>query len=235
MGQKLEILAIGAHPDDVEIGCGGTLVKHAELGYKTGIIDLSRGELGTRGSVEERNSEAEKGRKILKASVRENMNFRDGFFINDEKHQLALVEKIRKYKPEVVLCNAPDDRHPDHGRAASLVKDAVFLSGLRKIGEAEDAWRPRAVYHYIQAKYISPDIIVDISEHFDIKMEAIMAFKSQFYNKNSKEPQTYISDKSFTEMIKGRAVEFGKILGIKYGEGFVANRYIGTEDLLQIL
>lgn len=199
---KLDILAFGAHPDDVELGCSGTIVKEVSLGKKVGIVDLTRGELGTRGSVPIRNAESQKAAEILGISVRENLDMRDGFFVNDEQHQLEIIKRIRKYQPEIVICNAIDDRHIDHGKGSKLVSDACFLSGLRKIetlhdGISQEAWRPKVVYHYIQWKNIEPDFVVDISEFIDKKTDAIMAYSSQFYTENSNEPITPIATKNF--------------------------------------
>ena len=204
---KLDILAFGAHPDDVELGCSGTIAKEISLGKKVGIIDLTRGELGTRGSVEIRNSESAKASQILGVSVRENLDMRDGFFVNDEAHQLKVIEMIRKYQPEIVLCNAIDDRHIDHGKGSKLVSDACFLSGLRMIetesnGEKQSAWRPKVVYHYIQWKNLEPDFVVDISDFMEVKMQSILAYGSQFYDPNSKEPESPISSKNFLDSVK---------------------------------
>ena len=236
---KLDILAIGAHPDDVELSCSGTLLKHIALGKKCGIIDLTRGELGTRGSAELRKLEATKAAKILGVSVRDNLNMADGFFVNDKKHQLALVKKIRQYQPEIILCNAVSDRHPDHGRAAQLVSEACFYSGLIKIetsinSKKQTAWRPKAVYHYIQDKQLKPDFVVDITAFVDKKMEAIRAFQSQFYDPASKEPETYISRPDFLETILLRARELGKMIGVKYAEGFNSVRKAGVADFFQL-
>ena len=203
---KLDILAFGAHPDDIELGCSGTIAKEISLGKKVGIIDLTRGELGTRGSVEIRNTESAKAAAILGISIRENLDMRDGFFINDEAHQLKVIQMIRKYKPEIVLCNAIEDRHIDHGKGSKLVSDACFLSGLRQIktelsGTAQDAWRPKVVYHYIQWKNIEPDFVVDISEFINIKMEAILAYSSQFFNPNTNEPESPITSKNFLDSV----------------------------------
>lgn len=233
---KLDILAFGAHPDDVELGCSGTIAKEISLGKKVGIIDLTRGELGTRGSVEIRNNEAEKASKILGLSVRENLDMRDGFLVNDEKHQLKIIEILRKYKPEIVLCNAIDDRHIDHAKASKLVSDACFLSGLIKIettinGKLQDAWRPKLVYHYIQWKIIEPDFVVDISNFIDQKEASILAYSSQFYNPNSNEPETPIATKNFLESIHNRSREFGRIIGTEYAEGFTVERYLAVESL----
>jgi len=236
---KLDILAIGAHPDDVELSCSGTLLKHIALGKKCGIIDLTRGELGTRGSAELRKLEATKAAKILGVSVRDNLNMADGFFVNDKKHQLALVKKIRQYQPEIILCNAVSDRHPDHGRAAQLVSEACFYSGLIKIetsinSKKQTAWRPKAVYHYIQDKQLKPDFVVDITAFVDKKMEAIKAFQSQFYNSNSKEAPTLISTKNFFDLVKGKMTVFGRDAGFDYAEGFTVERTMGVNNLFDI-
>jgi N-acetylglucosamine malate deacetylase 1 len=233
---KLDIVAFGAHPDDVELGCSGTIAKEISLGKKVGIIDLTRGELGTRGSVEIRNSESEKASQILGVSIRENLDMRDGFFVNDEAHQLKIIEMIRKYKPEIVLCNAIDDRHIDHGKGSKLVSDACFLSGLRRIetffnGEKQSAWRPKLVYHYIQWKTIEPDFVVDISDFMDIKMQSILAYSSQFYNPNTNEPESPISSKNFLESVKYRAQDLGRITGVAYAEGFTVERYLTVNSL----
>jgi len=230
---KLDILAFGAHPDDVELGCGGTIAKEIQLGKKVGIIDLTRGELGTRGSAEIRDKEAEKAALILGVAVRENLLMRDGFFLNDEIHQLKIIEMIRKYQPDIVLCNAIDDRHIDHAKGSSLVSDACFLSGLRKIvtknnSENQEAWRPKLVYHYIQWKNIEPDFVVDISHVMDAKIEAIKAYSTQFFNPALNEPQTYISTPDFLESIIFRAQMFGKMIGVKYAEGFISKKMIGV-------
>ena len=218
---KLDILAFGAHPDDVELGCSGTIAKEVSLGKKVGIVDLTRGELGTRGSKEIRDQEAMAAATILGVQIRENLNFRDGFFINDEQHQLEIIKKIRKYQPEIVLCNAIDDRHIDHGKGSKLVSDACFLSGLRKIetsldGEHQNAWRPKVVYHYIQWKNLEPDFVVDISGFMDVKMESILAYSSQFYNPNTNEPESPISSKNFLDSVKYRAQDLGRIIGTDF-------------------
>lgn len=237
---KLDILAFGAHPDDVELGCGGTLAKEISFGKKVGVVDLTRGELGTRGSAEIRDKEAAASAKILGLSVRENLHMRDGFFVNDEEHQLAVVRMIRKYRPEIVLCNAIDDRHIDHGKASKLVSDACFLSGLRKIetqydGENQEAYRPKAVYHYIQWKNIEPDFVVDIS-HFNAKrVEAIMAYSSQFYDPNSTEPVTPIATENFLESLNYRAKDLGRLIGTDYAEGFTAERYLAVNSLTDLV
>ena len=233
---KLDILAFGAHPDDVELGCGATIAKEISLGKSVGIIDLTRGELGTRGSAEIRTIEAANAAKILKISVRENLNFRDGFFKNNENHQLEVIRMIRKYKPEIVLCNAIDDRHIDHGKGSKLVSDACFLSGLSKIqtsleGNIQEVWRPKVVYHYIQWKNIEPDFVVDVSAFMNIKMEAVMAYDSQFYNPNSKEPESPITSKNFLDSIKYRAQDLGRLINVVYGEGFTIERCLAVNSL----
>ena len=233
---KLDILAFGAHPDDVELGCSGTIAKEVSLGKKVGIIDLTRGELGTRGSVEIRNSESAKASEILGVVVRENLDMRDGFFVNDEAHQLKVIEMIRKYQPEIVLCNAITDRHIDHGKGSKLVSDACFLSGLRQIktelnDEAQEAWRPKVVYHYIQWQNIEPDFVVDISGFMDKKMESVLAYGSQFYDPNSKEPVSPITSKNFLDSINYRAQDLGRLVGVEYAEGFTTERYLAVNSL----
>jgi N-acetylglucosamine malate deacetylase 1 len=233
---KLDILAFGAHPDDVELGCSGTIAKEVNLGKKVGIIDLTRGELGTRGSVETRNSESAKASEILGVSVRENLDMRDGFFVNDEAHQMKIIQMIRKYQPEIVLCNAIDDRHIDHGKGSKLVSDACFLSGLRQIktelnGENQEAWRPKLVYHYIQWKNIEPDFVVDISAFMETKMQSVLAYGSQFYDPKSNEPVTPIASKNFLDSIKYRAQDFGRLVGVEYAEGFTVERYLAVNSL----
>jgi bacillithiol biosynthesis deacetylase BshB1 len=236
---KLDILAFGAHPDDVELSCSGTLLKHIALGRKTGVVDLTKGELGTRGTPAVREQEAQAATLIMGLHIRENLGMRDGFFKNDEEHQLAVIRMLRKYQPEIVLANAISDRHPDHGRAAQVVNDAVFLSGLRMIKTLEedhdqDPWRPRAVYHYLQDQWIEPDVLFDVSDFMDKKMEAIRAFQSQFYDPASKEPETYISRPDFLETILLRARELGKMIGVKYAEGFNSVRKAGVADFFQL-
>ena len=237
---KLDILAFGAHPDDVELGCSGTIAKEVSLGKKVGIIDLTRGELGTRGSVEIRNSESAKASEILGVSVRENLDMRDGFFINDEAHQLKIIEILRKYRPEIVLCNAITDRHIDHGKGSKLVSDACFLSGLVKIetelnGEKQQAWRPKVVYHYIQWQNIEPDFVVDITGFEKKKVEAIMAYDSQFFNPETSEPVTPIATKNFLESINYRAQDLGRLIGTDFGEGFTVERYLGVNSLSNLM
>lgn len=233
---KLDILAFGAHPDDVELGCGATIAKEIALGKKIGIVDLTRGELGTRGTAEIRDKEAAEAAKVLGIQVRENLRFRDGFFVNDEKHQLEIIKMIRKYQPEIVLCNAVDDRHIDHGKGSKLVSDACFLSGLRRIetelnGLTQEAWRPKLVYHYIQWKNIEPDFVVDVTGFIDKKVEAIMAYSSQFYEANSKEPVTPIATKNFLDSLHYRSQDLGRLIGTDYGEGFTVERYLAVNSL----
>jgi N-acetylglucosamine malate deacetylase 1 len=233
---KLDILVLAAHPDDAELGCGGTIAKHVALGQKVGIVDFTRGELGTRGSVPERDEEAKDSSKILKLSVRENLNFRDGFFLNDETHQREVIRVIRKYKPEIVLANAIYDRHPDHGKGSGLSFDACFYSGLAKIETIDgdikqEAWRPKHLYHFIQSQFIKPDFVVDVSEHWSVKMDAVRAFKSQFYSIESKEPETFISSPGFMKLLEARGQELGFSIGAAYGEGFTVKRIIGVNTL----
>jgi bacillithiol biosynthesis deacetylase BshB1 len=236
MSLKLDILAFGAHPDDVELGCAGTLAKEISLGRKVGIIDLTEGELGTRGSIEIRYKEAAKASEILDISFRENLKMRDGFFKNDEEHQMEVIKMIRKYRPKIVLCNAIEDRHIDHGKGAELVSDACFLSGLKRIetvleGEKQEAWRPQVVYHYIQWKDLKPDFVVDITGFMDKKVEAIMAYNSQFYNPNSDEMVTPIATKNFLDSIKYRSQDLGRLIGTDFAEGFTVERYVAVNSL----
>lgn len=236
---KLDILVIAAHPDDAELSCSGTIMTHIAQGKTVGIVDLTQGELGTRGTPEIRAQEAAAASEIMGISVRENLKFRDGFFDNDEAHQRQLIKVIRKYKPEIVLGNAIYDRHPDHGKAADLIRQSCFLSGLRMIEtfdgeEQQKAWRPKALYHFIQSQYIEPDFVVDVSDVWERKIEAIRAFQSQFFNPGSKEPETYISRPQFLQMIEGRGVEYGNAIGVAYGEGFTKNRMIGLSSLFDL-
>jgi bacillithiol biosynthesis deacetylase BshB1 len=237
---KLDILVLAAHPDDAELGCSGTIIAHIAMGKKVGILDLTKGELGTRGTAETRRAEAEDASRILGLSVRENMGFADGFFISDEKHQRALIRMIRRYQPDIVLANAIEDRHPDHGKGAQLATDACFLSGLRKIetidnGIVQEAWRPKVVYHYIQDRYIKPDFVVDISAFWDKKVEAIRAYKTQFFNQDLNEPQTYISSPEFLNFIEARAAELGHQIGVRYGEGFTKEKVLGVKSLYDLI
>lgn len=236
---KLDILAIGVHPDDVELGCSGTLLNELKLGKKTGILDLTQGELGTRGTAQTRYDEAARAAEILGVQIRENLKMRDGFFKNDEAHQLLLVAAIRKYQPEIVLANVLDDRHPDHGRAGHLIADACFLAGLVKIetkdenGDVQPRWRPKQVLHYLQDWYHEPDILVDISDVFEQRMQSVMAYHSQFHTGAGDEdgPQTYISTPDFFDSIIARARMLGKRIGVKYAEGFITEKKIGIRNL----
>ncbi len=237
---KIDVLAFGVHPDDVELSCAGVLLVEKSKGRTTGIIDLTKGELGTRGSAETRKNEAADAAKILGVDIRENLEMADGFFRNDEAHQRKIIVAIRKYQPEIILCNALEDRHPDHGRSAQLVEDAAFLSGLVKIeticnGEVQTAWRPKYVLHYIQDRYLKPDVVIDISKHIEAKLDAIKAFKTQFYNPASNEPETYISTPAFLESVVSRYKMFGKLIGVEYAEGFISKKTIGLESFEAII
>ncbi len=237
---KLDILAFGAHPDDVELGAAATLAKEISLGKKVGIVDLTQGELGTRGSAELRKIEAEKAAEILGIVVRENLSFADGFFVNDKEHQIAVIKMIRKYQPDIVLCNAIDDRHIDHGKGSKLVSDACFLSGLQKIitewgGKLQEKWRPKHVYHYIQWKNIEPDFVVDVTGFMDQKVASVMAYSSQFFDPNSKEPQTPITSKNFTDSIEYRARDLGRLIGAEYAEGFTVERFVAVDSLDKLI
>lgn len=233
---KLDILFFGAHPDDVELGCGATIAKEVSLGKKVGIVDLTRGELGTRGTAEIRDEEAKNAAAVLGVEIRENLKMRDGFFINDEAHQMQVIKMIRKYRPEIVICNAIDDRHIDHGKGSKLVSDASFLSGLIKIeteidGIAQAAWRPKLVYHYIQWKDLKPDFVVDVSGFMDKKVASLMEYKSQFYDPNSNEPSTPIATKNFKDSILYRAQDLGRLINSEYAEGFTVERYLAVNSL----
>ncbi len=237
---KLDILAIGAHPDDIELGCGATIAKEISLGKKIGVLDLTRGELGTRGSAEIRDKEAKKSAEILGLTVRENLAFADGFFVNDKKHQLEIIKIIRKYQPDIILCNAIEDRHIDHSKGSELVSNAAFLSGLRKIetslnGKNQIHWRPKHVYHYIQWNNIKPDFVVDVSDFIQIKLEAVKAYSSQFYNPNSKEPISPITSKNFLDSITYKAKDLGRLIGVDYAEGFTSERYIAVKNLDKLI
>lgn len=237
---KLDILAFGAHPDDVELSCAGTLLKEIATGKKVGIIDLTHGELGTRGSAKIRDEEATKAAEILGVTIRENLGFADGFFMNDKKHQLAIIKVLRKYQPEIVLCNAIDDRHIDHPKGSKLVSDACFLSGLVKIetqleGKQQNKWRPKQVYHYTQWKNIEPDFVVNITGFMDLKKEAVLAYSSQFYDPNSKELESPITSKNFLESIEYRAKDLGRIVGVDFAEGFTTERYVAVESLSKLI
>ena len=238
---KLDILAIGAHPDDVELGCGATLAKEVSNGKKVGIIDLTRGELGTRGTAKTRDEEAYNAAKILGVNTRFNMRFADGFFINNKEHQIEIIKMIRYYRPEIVICNAIDDRHIDHGKGSQLVSDACFLSGLRKIetiykdeNKVQEPWRPKAVYHYIQWKDLEPDFAVDVTGFMDKKMDSVMAYKTQFFDPNNDEPQTPISSKNFTDSIVYRARNLGRLIGAEFAEGYTVERYLAVDSLFDL-
>lgn len=239
MSLKLDILAFGAHPDDTELGCGGTLIKHISAGKKVGVVDLTEGQLGSRGSIATRYEEAENAANIIGLSVRENLGMQDGWFTNDKDSKHKIIQMIRKYRPEIVLANAISDRHPDHGRAAKLVAESCFYSGLIKVETFEDSikqkvWRPKALYHYIQDYHIEPDFVIDVSDYWDKKIEAVLAFSSQFYNPNSLEKETPISSKSFLDFLSARARVVGRPINAEYGEGFTSTRYIGVENLFDI-
>ena len=237
---KLDILAIGAHPDDVELGCGATIAKEISNGKKVGILDLTRGELGTRGTAEIRDVEAANAAKALGVVMRHNLEFADGFFVNNATTQLEVIKVIRKYRPEIVLCNAIDDRHIDHGKGSRLASDACFLSGLMKIetiheGNHQKAWRPKQVYHYIQWKNLEPDFVVDVSGYLDKKREAVFAYESQFHNKEANEPETPITSTNFRDSITYRAQDLGRLIGVEHAEGFNVERYVGVASLSDLI
>jgi N-acetylglucosamine malate deacetylase 1 len=238
---KLDILAIGVHPDDVELCCSGTLLRHIQNGKSVGLLDLTKGELGTRGSAKIRTQEALTAAKMMGAKVREQLDLADGFFTQNERDLRKIIRVIRRYQPEIVLCNAPEDRHPDHGRASKMTADACFLSGLMRIetiendGTVQTAWRPKAVYHYIQDKALTPDFVVDISPFVERKFELIMAYKSQFFDPLSNEPSTPISGQSFLDSIRGKDAVYGRYIGVPYAEGFIAARVVGVKDLFDLM
>ncbi len=237
---KLHILAIGAHPDDIELGCSGTLINHIRKGQQAGVLDLTQGELGSRGTIQSRKEEAEASAKVMGLAMRTNLGIADGFFEHNKENQLAIIRVIRRYQPDIILANALADRHPDHGRAGRLIADACFLSGLRKVETQwedidQEAWRPKKVFHYIQDRFAEPDFIVDVSESFETKLNAIKCFKTQFFNDQSGEPETYISTPGFLEKIINRASQLGHRIGAKYGEGFRCESNIGVTDLDQFL
>ena len=236
---KLDILAVGAHPDDVELSCAATLAKEISRGKKVGILDLTRGELGTRGTAEIRDEEAKRAAEILGVKVRENLEFSDGFFTNNVAHQLEIIKILRKYRPEIVLCNAVEDRHIDHGKGAKLVADSCFLSGLRKIeticdGDSQQAWRPKNVFHYIQWKNLQPDLVVDVSGFMDKKLDSVKAYESQFFSENSNEPETPISSSNFFESISYRAKDLGRLIGVEYGEAYTVSRLVAVDSLFDL-
>lgn len=240
---KLDVLAIGVHPDDIELCCAGALVKEIKSGKKAGIIDLTQGELGTRGTIETRYAEAANAAKIMGVLVRENLKMRDGFFKNDEVHQLQLIKAIRKYRPDIILGNVRQDRHPDHGRAGNLINDACFLSGLARIetknddGSPQEKWRPRYFFQYMQDWYHEPDVLIDITDVMDVKMAAIEAYTTQFHTSNSDKdgPATYISTPEFKESILARSRMLGKRIGVKYAEGFVSDKHIGLQNFSALI
>ncbi|MAS52481.1 MAG: bacillithiol biosynthesis deacetylase BshB1 [Flavobacteriales bacterium] len=237
---KVDILAFAAHPDDVEISCSGTIIKHIEMGYKVVVVDLTQGELGTRGTAKTRQKEAAEASKILGIAERENLKMEDCFFESSEKNKKKIISVIRKYQPKLIFANSIKDRHPDHAKASSLVSEACFLSGLSKIkteinGTVQLAWRPEAVYHYIQDYYIEPDFIVDISQQIDAKIKTIKAYKTQFYDPNNKEPETPISREDFFEFIKARAKNFGRLIKTDYAEGFTVEVPLKVDDVLKTI
>ena len=231
---KLDILVFGAHPDDVELGCGGTVIKEIKAGRKVGVIDLTRGELGTRGTAGTRTAETKLASEIMGVTIRENMDFKDGFFKDDEEHKLALIKKIRQYQPEIVITNAVSDRHPDHGRGAEITVDACFLAGLEKIVTGQQIWRPRSIYHYIQFNYLTPDVVVDISAEMKEKLHAVKAYSTQFFNPESKESETIISSQGFLDSVSYRAQDLGRQANCEYAEGFLAHQMPKVDSLLDI-
>lgn len=240
MKHQLDLLAIAAHPDDAELGCSGTLLRHLEQGKRIGIVDLTRGELGTRGTPEIRIQESQAAAQILGLHARENLGLRDGRFRNDEDDQLAIIRAVRHYRPRIVLANAPVDRHPDHGRASQLISDACFYAGLTRIeterdGKPQSAWRPASIFHFVQSQSIPVDIVVDITPYWEKKIASIKAYKSQFWDPESKEPATYISSENFMRMVEARAIEHGHIIGARYGEGFVRSRIHGVNSLFDLI
>lgn len=237
---KLDILAIGVHPDDVELSCAGTLLSHIDQGHTAGIVDLTMGQLGSRGTPELRLQEADAAAKVLGIDHRVNLRMEDGWFQNDQASKIKIIEQIRHFRPEIVLANAVTDRHPDHGRASQLISEACFYSGLRKIetswdGKAQDHWRPKVVYHYIQDRSLKADIVVDITPYFEQKMKSVLAYKSQFYDPNSKEPETPISGEDFLNLLKAKGHIYGRDIGVKYAEGFTVERTPGVKNLLELL
>jgi bacillithiol biosynthesis deacetylase BshB1 len=237
---KLDILAFGVHPDDVELGCAGTIMAAIDQGKKVGIVDLTRGELGTRGTPTTRTQEAAAAATIMGVDVRDNLDMADGFFANDEAHQRKIIALIRKYQPDIILANAPEDRHPDHGRSAKLVSDAAFLSGLRKVetihdGATQQAWRPAYTFHYIQDRFIQPSFVIDITKYMDRKIEAVLAYGTQFNSADTSEPQTYISSPQFLETVKARALMLGKRIGVGYAEGYITEKIIGFSNFDAII
>ncbi|MEQ9297304.1 MAG: bacillithiol biosynthesis deacetylase BshB1 [Cyclobacteriaceae bacterium] len=236
---KLDILVIAAHPDDAELSAGGTIISNIAKGRKVGIVDLTRGEMGTRGTPEIRLNEAASAGELMGVSVRDNLEFEDAFFLNDREHQLAIAKKIRTYRPDIVIANAVSDRHPDHGKGSALISQACFISGLKRVetavdGEVQEAWRPKNVYHMIQSNFITPDFVVDVSDYWEQKMDAVRAYKSQFFDPDSKEPETFISTPAFMNLIESRGVEMGQPVGFKYAEGFTIEKRMGIKDLFEL-
>lgn len=237
---KLDVLVFAAHPDDSELSCGGTILSLIAQGKKVGVVDFTRGEMGTRGTPEIRDAEAAAAAEILGLSVRDNLGFQDIFFSHDDEHAIKVVKKIRQYQPDIILANAIEDRHPDHGRAASIVKRAFFLAGLKKLetevdGKPQENWYPKNLYHYIQTEYMKPDFVVDVSEHWEKRMEAVKAFKSQFFDPNGEASNTLISTPEFMELLDARGKEMGMSIRVKYGEGFVCDRMPGVSDLFSLV
>jgi bacillithiol biosynthesis deacetylase BshB1 len=238
---KLDILAIAAHPDDIELSCSGTLLRHIDQGYTVGLVDLTKGELGTRGNAELRMQEAEEARKLMGAKVRVNLSMPDGFFTHSKENLISLARVIRTYRPTIVLANALKDRHPDHAKGAKLISEACFIAGLRKVetldeeGSPQDRWRPKAIYHFIQDYNLEPDLIVDITSYMEQKMELVKAFKSQFYDPNSPEPSSPISGKEFMEFLQAKARTYGRPAGVEFAEGFQVQRVMGVNDLVELL
>lgn len=232
---KVDILAFGVHPDDVELGCAGTLIASIQQGKKVAVVDLTQGELGTRGNADTRRAEAANAATVMGVHARENLQMQDGFFKYDEEHLKKVITVIRKYEPEILLCNAPEDRHPDHGRSSKLVSDAAFLSGLRKIetsydGKAQEQWRPAYVFHYIQDRYLKPDFVFDISAYHEQKVKAILCYTTQFTNEDKSEPETYISTPDFIETVKARALMLGKRIGVQFAEGYISPKMLGVNN-----
>lgn len=239
MNSKVDILAIGAHPDDVELSAAGTLAKHIALGKKVAIVDMTEGELGSRGTVETRYQEANVAKELLGVAFRENTQLKDGFFEETEENLKKLITQIRHYQPEIVLANAPSDRHPDHGRAAAFIQRACFLSGLVKVETERDekqqnAWRPKSVYHYIQDNYLEPDFVIDVTPYKNLKFKSILAYKTQFFNPDDKGPQTPISGKDFLDYLEARMIQFGRNIGVQYAEGFIVTRTIGVDNFFDL-
>lgn len=237
---KLDILAVGSHPDDVELSCAGTIAKEVDRGKKVGILDLTRGEMGTRGTAQIRDEEANEAARILGVEIRENLEFSDALFENNAAHKLEVIKVLRKYQPEVVLCNAVDDRHIDHGKGARLVSEACFLSGLRKLetrinGTVQDAWRPKHVFHYIQWKNLEPDFVVDITGYMNKKLDSVLAYRSQFYDENSEEPETPISSSNFLDSITYRARDLGRLINTEHAEGYTVERHVAVDSVFDLI